>query len=47
MPRVVVIGAGTRYRFTDAIKGGIEVTSDEARSHSTNIVGAANLRISF
>ncbi len=44
---VVIIGAGVRYRFTDAIKGGIVVTSDEARSHSTNIVGAANLRISF
>ena len=44
---VVIVGAGARYRFTDTIKGGIEVTSDEARSHSTNIVGAANLRISF
>ncbi|MFI5022077.1 MAG: autotransporter outer membrane beta-barrel domain-containing protein [Alphaproteobacteria bacterium] len=44
---VVIVGAGARYRFTDAIKGGIEVTSDELRSHSTNIVGAVNLRISF
>lgn len=44
---VVVIGAGARYRFTDSVKGGIEVTSDEARTHSTNVVGAANLRISF
>jgi hypothetical protein len=44
---VVIVGAGLRYRFTDAIKGGISVTSDELRSNSTNIVGAANLRISF
>ena len=44
---VVVVGAGARYRFSDTIKGGIELTSDEARSHSTNVVGAANLRISF
>ena len=44
---VVIVGAGLRYRFTDAVKGGISVTSDELRSNSTNIVGAANLRISF
>ncbi len=43
----VTIGIGTRYRINDAVKAGFLVTTEEARSHSTNVVAGASLRIAF
>jgi len=43
----VTVGLGGRYQIDDSVKGGFVVTTEQARSHSQNVVAEANLRIVF
>ena len=43
----VVTGLGARYQLDDSVKAGLFVTTEEARSHYTSVVGGANIRITF
>lgn len=43
----VTVGAGFRYQLTDQVKAGFVATTEEGRTHSTDVVAAANLRIVF
>jgi Autotransporter beta-domain len=41
----LMVGGGGRYRFSDAIQAGFQVTTEAVRSHTTNVVGGANLKV--
>jgi hypothetical protein len=41
----LMVGVGARYRITDSIQAGFQVTAEAARSNSTSVVGGGNLRV--
>jgi len=43
----VLIGLGARYQIQDTIKAGFQVITEELRTHSQNVTGSANLRVTF
>jgi hypothetical protein len=43
----LTFGAGTRYDIADTVHASFQVTTEQLRSHSQNVVGEASLRVNF
>jgi hypothetical protein len=43
----ITFGVGARYKIDDSVKAGIVVTTEQARSHSQDVIAEANLRVIF